>query len=80
MAALKVKGFSVSIPLFRVEPDGTVGVINLGEALEKLINEQLKPLRIITVHITEIPDPSINVGGVTGKKAVCTVIYEEAVK
>ncbi|MEM2386034.1 MAG: hypothetical protein QXO67_03525 [Candidatus Bathyarchaeia archaeon] len=73
---LKVRGVSVSIPLFRVEEDGKVGVINLGEAIEKLINEQLKPVRIHLIHVVEYPDPSINIGGVSGKKAVVTVIYE----
>ncbi|MDI6905660.1 MAG: hypothetical protein QMD13_09310 [Candidatus Bathyarchaeia archaeon] len=75
----EVKGTSVTIPLLRVEPDGTVGIINLGEALQKLINERFKPVKIHLLHITEIPDPSINIGGVPGKKAIVTIIYEPAV-
>jgi len=59
-----------------VERDGKIGVINLGEAVEQLINLKLKPSRVHAVHITEIPDPSINIGGVYGKKAVVTIIYE----
>lgn len=78
-STIKVKGRSVTIPLFRVEPDGTVGVLNFGEALERLINEQLKPARMYLIHVTEIPDPSINVGGAPGKKAMVTIVYEEAV-
>jgi hypothetical protein len=75
-AKLAVKGVSVSIPLFRLEEDGKIGVVNLGEAIERLINEQLKPTRIIAVHINEVPDPSINIGGAYGKKAIVTIIYE----
>jgi hypothetical protein len=76
---LHVKGVSVSIPLFKVDEKGVVSVINLGEAIEKFVNEQLKPVRIIAVHISEIPDPSINIGGVCGKKAIVTIIYEAGV-
>ena len=72
---MRVKGVSVTIPLFKVQEDGKVGVVNLGEAVEQLINEKLKPTQIIAVHVAEIPDPSINIGGVSGKKAIVTVVY-----
>jgi len=74
--SVRVKGKSFSIPLFRLEKNGKIGVINLGEAIEQLIKLKLKPTKIYAVHITEIPDPSMNIGGVHGKKAVVTIIYE----
>jgi hypothetical protein len=79
VSAVKVKGVSVSIPLFKVDDKGVVGVVNLGEAIEKFVNEQLKPVRIHLIHVSEYPDPSINIGGVCGKKAVVTIVYEAGV-
>jgi len=77
MAGQQVKGKSVTIPEFRVLEDGKIGVVNLGEAIQEWINSELGPPdRIIALHISEIPDPSINVGGVQGRKAAVTVIYQ----
>jgi len=76
---LKVKGVSVSVPLFKADEKGVVSVVNLGEAIERLINEELKPVRIHLIHISEYPDPSINIGGVCGKKAIVTIVYEAGV-
>jgi len=77
MVGQKVKGKSVTIPEFRVLEDGKVGVVNLGEAIQEWVNRELGPPdRIIAIHVSEILDTSINVGGVQGRKAVVTVIYQ----
>jgi len=57
---------------------GKIEALDLGLQIQTWINTELKPKKIITVHITEIPDRSINIGGMYGKKAVVTVIHENS--